>query len=112
MEGDNVNSLSKLVIPQELYSDNIVDNRELFDFLSSGADNKLFIFGSGVNIKRKLIKEDIIPEKIVLVEKGWLIDLSIKKNGITIEMKGKALNNGCENDEITPGKMLSVKNVA
>lgn len=113
MEGDNINQISNSIIPPELYSDNIIDNRELFDFLSTGSDNKLFIFGSGVTIKKSIIIKEIAPEKVVLVERGKLIELSIKKNGITIEMKGKALNSGCENDEIdfrlTTGKVVKGK---
>jgi hypothetical protein len=113
MEGDNVNLISNTIIPAELYSDNIVDNRELYDFLSTGSDNKLFIFGSGVNIKKSILTKEIVTEKAVLVERGKLIELSIKKNGITIEMKGKALSSGSENDEIdfrlTTGKVVKGK---
>lgn len=113
MEGDNIALLSNSIIPPELYSDNIVDNRELYDFLSVRTDAKLFIFGSGVNIKKNIKIQELVPEKAVLVERGKLIELSIKKNGITIEMKGRALNSGCENDEIdfrlTTGKVVKGK---
>jgi hypothetical protein len=100
MEGDNLEVISNLVISPELYRDNIVDNKELYEFLSQSIVEKLFIFGSGVKITKSLIKEKTDPVKIILVEKGDLIEISFKKNGITIEMKGKALNNGAEKEEI------------
>jgi len=100
MEGDNIKLISNLVISPELYSDSIVDNRELYDFLSQSLDKNLFIFGSGVKVRKNLVNKEKESDKIILVEKGKSVDLSIKKNGIIIEMKGKALNSGCENDEI------------
>ncbi len=113
MEGDNINLISNLVISPELYKDSIVDNRELYDFLSLSLDKKLFIFGSGVKIKKNIVKKEIESEKTILVEKGMSVELSIKKNGITIEMKGRALNRGCEKDEIdfrlSTGKVVKGK---
>ena len=118
MEGDSVDLISGLVISPELYKDSIVDNKELHDFLSSRIDKNLFIFGSGVKIKKISINNEVVSEKSVLVEKGDMVELAISRNGITIEMKGKALNKGSEKDEINfrlstgkvvKGKIISVK---
>ena len=100
MEGDNIDKISNLVISPEIYGDSIVDNKELSDFLTSNTGDQIFIFGSGVKIKKNIIKNVPVVKPVALVEKGQMVELSIKKNGITIEMKGKALNSGCENEEI------------
>lgn len=110
MEGDNINSISNIIISPELYSDSIVDNKELYDLLSNSVSEKLFIFGSGVKIKINLVQKEVKLEKPVLIVKGEEVELSLKKNGITIDMKGKALSNGFEKDEIdfrlTTGKVI------
>jgi len=100
MEGDDISLLSNIVISQEMYSDSIVDNKELLDFLSSSTDKKVFIFGSGVKVKKNPVKKAIEIVKPLLVQKNDLVNLSIKNNSITIEMKGKALSSGAEKDEI------------
>lgn len=100
IEGDNIDLISNLIISPELYRDSIVDNKELYDFLSLTISDKLYIFGSGVKIKKNLIIKESELTKKVLVEKGDTIELTISKNGITIEMRGKALTSGCEKEEI------------
>lgn len=118
MEGDNSDLISKIVILPELYRDNIVDNKELYDLVSLSINQGLYIFGSGVKIKKSITRDENDSEKVVLVEKGDTVELLIRKNGITIEMKGKALNKGCETEEIdfrlstgkiVKGKITSVK---
>jgi flagella basal body P-ring formation protein FlgA len=99
MEGENINLISEMIISPELYSDDIIDNKELYDFLSAKINDKLFIFGSGVKIKKNNNIE-IEQARTILIKKGEMIGLLIKKNGITIEMKGRALSSGAENDEI------------
>lgn len=110
MEGDSTNLISGLAIPPDLYSDNIIDNSELFDFLSRSIDRQLFIFGSGIKIKRCVKAEVAEPVKVLLIEKGKTVDLSIRKNGIIIEMKGRAMESGFGKDEIefrlTTGKVV------
>jgi len=113
MEGDNIDKISNLIIPSGFYDDTIVDNKELYDFLSNNIKEQLFIFGSGVKIKKNIIPIESNLTKSILVEKGDMTELSIKKNGITIEIKGKALNSGCEQEEInfklTTGKIVKGK---
>jgi len=113
MEGDSINLISGLVISPELYKDSIIDNKELYNFLSSRIETNLFIFGTGVKVKKNPVNNSVSIEKSILVEKGDLVELAIIGNGITIEMKGKALNKGCEKDEInfrlTTGKVIKGK---
>ncbi len=113
MEGDNIDSIANLIISPDLYRDSIVDNKELYDFISLTISDKLYIFGSGVKIKKTIIKKESELVKPVMIEKGDTIELTILKNGITIEMKGKALNSGCEKEEIdfrlSTGKVVKGK---
>ncbi len=113
MEGDGIDKIAGIVISSGLYKDGIVDSQELYDLLSKSLGNKLLIFGSGVKIRK--IKTMNGPEvmKTILVEKGEMVDLSIKKNGIVIEIKGKALSSGSEKDKIdfrlSTGKVIKGK---
>jgi len=100
MEGDDISLLSGMIISPELYNDSIVDSKELLDFLSSNTDKKVYIFGSGIKVKKNIVKKEIEIVKPVIVQKNDLVKLSIKNNSITIEMKGKALSSGAEKDEI------------
>lgn len=113
MEGDNVDKISGTVILPGLYRDGVIDSQELYDFLSQALDNRLFIFGSGVKIKKNTVKKEAEVKKDILVAKGEMVDLSIRKNGIVIEMKGKALSSGYERDKIdfrlTTGKVVKGK---
>ncbi len=121
MEGDDAGRISGIILSPELYKDSIIDNKELYDFLSTRSDKKLFIFGTGVKIKKITVRPVAIEgetERSVLVERGDMVELAISRNGITIEMKGRALSRGFEKDEINfrlstgkvvKGKVISVK---
>ena len=112
VEGDNADFILDMIIPPELYIDKIIDNKRLFDFLNSNLNGKVFVFGTGVKIKHdfKSAQSSIKP---LLIKRGDVITLSIRKNGITIEVKGKALSNGKEKDEVdfklSSGKVLKGK---
>ena len=115
VEGDNADFILDIIIPPELYIDKIIDNKRLFDFLNSNLSERVFVFGTGVKIKHnfKNKKSEIDPP---LVKRGDVITLSVRKNGITIEIKGKALSNGSAKDEVnfklSSGKVLKGKIIA
>lgn len=118
MEGDDTAIISNLVISPELYRDSIIDNKELFNFLSLTINKELYIFGTGVKITKNIKSAEHKLKETVFIERGELTELSIKNNGITIEIKGKALERGCLNDEINfklstgkiiKGKVISLK---
>lgn len=100
MEGDDAAMISNIVISPELYKDSIVDNKELLDFLKLTVEKNVTIFGSGVKVKINTVKKEAEPVKVLLIQKNDSVGLSIRKNNITIEMKGKALSSGYEKDEI------------
>lgn len=116
MEGDDISLLSNIMISPELYKDSIVDNKELLDFLNGNTDKKIYIFGSGVKVKKIDVNKEIEIVKPVLVRKNDQVNLSIKNNNIIIEIKGKALNSGSEMDEIdfklSTGKVVKGKIVS
>ncbi|HOP63076.1 MAG TPA: flagella basal body P-ring formation protein FlgA [Spirochaetota bacterium] len=104
IEGDYVLKAGSLVIPAKLYKDSIVDRRELNNYLSENLTGSYSIFGSGVKLSFRKTEDVIVceeePEKTDLVKKGQMVELMIKKGNISIEMSGKALSNGTEDDEI------------
>jgi hypothetical protein len=117
VEGDNAEMILDMVIPAELYIDKIIDNKRLYDFLNSKVDEKVLVFGTGVRIKHNFVPKKIRDkEKPQLVKRGDVLTLLVRKNGITIEVKGKALKNGSEKDEInfklSSGKVIKGKIVS
>ena len=111
-EGDNADFILDMIIPPELYIDKIIDNKRLYDFLNSNSDERVVVLGTGVKIKHNFrnSRSSIDPP---LVKRGDTVTLSIRKNGIIIEVKGKALSNGRERDEVnfklSTGKVLKGK---
>ncbi len=101
IEADRRDNLLGLVIPESLYSDGVVDREELHSFLNGRIDGTVSIYGSGVRVTKKIIPAVVVtPEKPLLVKKGETVELTGKKNGITVEIKGKALEKGSVDDEI------------
>jgi hypothetical protein len=100
MDGDNINLISGLEISHEIYSDGIIENRELFNFLNPVLKGKMFIFGNAVQVRKIPPKIDHNKAEVFQVKKGQTTALLFRKNGIIIEMKGKALSSGSENEEI------------
>lgn len=115
VEGESADIILDMIIPTELYIDKIIDNKRLYDFLNSNIDDKVFVFGTGVKIKhnRPSIKSGRGLVNPPLIKRGDMINLSIRKNGITIEVRGKALSNGYARDEVkfklSSGKVLKGK---
>jgi len=115
VEGDNADFILDIVIPPELYIDKIIDNKRLYDFLNANLSEKVFVFGTGVKVKHnfKNFKSSKSEVKPPLIKRGDTVTLSIRKNGITIEVQGKALGNGREKDEVrfklSSGKILKGK---
>ncbi|GEM_PF-776117 len=117
LEGDLDEQAGLLAIPPSLYKDLIVDRSELNDYLSMSLNRTFTIFGNGVKLsfKSNIPDESLVikDEKPVIVKKGENVDLVIRKKGISIEMSGKSLQNGTEDDEISVrlknGKILKGK---
>ena len=115
VDGDNADFISDMIIPPELYIDKIIDNKRLYDFLNASQSEKVFVFGTGVKVKHnfKNFKNTKSSVKPPLIKRGDVITLSVRKNGIIIELKGKALSDGGEKDEVdfklSSGKVLKGK---
>ncbi len=118
IEGDPAGQAGVLKIPQSLYKDFIVDRSELNDYLSMSLNQTFTIFGNGAKLSFKSNIPDESPvvikdDKPFIVKKGENVDLVIRKKGISIEMSGKSLQNGTEDDEISVrlknGKILKGK---
>ena len=115
-DGDNTGLVSDMIIPHALYIDKIIDNKELLDFLNSNLNEKVFVFGTGVKIKHTFnfkSKQNQNHDKAslvkpTLIKRGDTLTLFIRKNGIIIEVQGKALSNGDARDEVN-FKLLSGK---
>lgn len=95
--------INSIPIGRELYNDGYVDKSELFAYLKENTQDILIIYGSAVKITCKT-KEPLIDEKTekekIIVQKGDIVKLKLNNKGISVEVDGKALDEGGEGDVI------------
>jgi hypothetical protein len=103
---NNIESLKKITIGSELYSDGYVDKKELSLLLKQYTDENIIIYGNAVRTfstgqesdQSNIMDQDHIGG--VVLRKGDTVDVEVKKNGISIILKGTAIDEGRINDEI------------
>ncbi len=104
IDGEEITAAGKISIPHTLYKDMLIDRRELNEYLASELKGSYAIFGNGVRVSFKKNEsesaQEIQEEKPVLIKKGENVDLVIKNKGISIELRGRAMQGGTEDDEI------------
>ena len=101
IEGAEPGKIRELMLPESIYRDTLVDRKEINDFLSGRIPESFFIFGNGVKTHFLLPEKTVIEdEKILLVKKGQSVNLTVRKGPIIIEISGKALGDGYENDDV------------
>lgn len=104
IDGDEITAAGKISIPHNMYKDMLIDRSELNGYLASELKGNYAIFGNGVRLNFK--KDEIATaqetkeEKPVLIKKGDNVDLVIRNKGISIELRGRAMQGGTEDDEI------------
>lgn len=117
IDDDRIMQAGKIIIPQLLYKDCLIDRKELNEHLATISNQSFTIFGNGVKIRFKETEKPLLietkEEKPVIVKKGEIVELVIRNKKISIEMSGKSLDNGTEEDEISVrlknGKVLKGK---
>ncbi len=101
--GDWTAEIAALELPEKLYEDGLVDSSEIVSLLKdSGFDRHVDIYGSSVRFESTTPHNragDKDPQ-IVLVDRDHTVRIVYRRNGISVELKGKALNSGKAGDEI------------
>ena len=104
IDGEQLVSTGAIAIPQSMYKDMIIDRKELNDYLAEVLKVNYTVFGNGVKLTFKKAVNDVIKEvkeeKTVLVKKGENVELLVRNRGISIEIRGRAMQSGTEEDEI------------
>jgi len=101
IDGLEPSKSSELILLKDMYKDSMVDRQEINDFLSEKLSENYSVFGNGVKIEFNLPEKKIIePDKVLLIKKGQSVDLVVRKGPIVIELTGKALKNGYENEDV------------
>ncbi len=95
-------------IDEKYYNDGFIDKDEISEIVKSSNNDLLIIYGSAVRI----IKDSNVPsintlndinikDLEIVVKKGDLATLTLMRNGISIEIYGKAMSDGRIGDIIT-----------
>lgn len=100
--GETSEEFENMSIDRSLYSDGIVDRKELLSVIRNLSKEMIFINGSGSRIvpQEQVMNDYISFFDSRLIEKGNSISFELLKKGIKIEMQGTALENGGKGDEI------------
>jgi len=105
IDGDQNKYAEMIEIPRFLYKDFIIDRKELNDYLSSCLNQSFAIFGNGAKIRFAVNDEPAPPVtkevKPVLIKKGESVELLIRNKCISIVLKGRSLQSGDIDDEIS-----------
>lgn len=117
IDGDPVCKTGSIIIPQTMYSDFVIDRKELNDFLASELSEVFSVYGNGVKVTFKEEDKYLFTaskeETKFLVKKGETVELIVRNKGISIELTGKSMQNGTKDDEINirlkNGKILKGK---
>lgn len=108
IEGDTpaLKKIREMKIAPELYADGYIDRRELRSLLRACTDDIIIIHGNAVRVTKKASVEEAVDqaevpeEKVLSVKTGERVHLSVRKNGILVEMNGTAVGEGRVGDEI------------
>ena len=91
-------------IHKELYRDGYIDRKEIYALIKEYINDTVFIYGNAVKISKKAdLSENITTHKHDngdSVISGNILNVIVKKNGISVEIIGKAMEYGERGDEI------------
>jgi len=100
----SLDEIRGITISEELYSDGYIDRRELGELLRKKTNDSVYIIGNAVRIVRTDLDLELRAEDTcaggVLVRKGEVVNLIVRKKGISIRLIGKAMEDRREGEEI------------
>ncbi len=103
----NADNINKIIIESSAYSDGYIEKRELASLLKRYTDENIIIYGNAVKVFIDGQHSELIPDiqqnqiNDFILRKGDRVDIVVKKNGISILLKGTAVNEGKINDEVS-----------
>ncbi|MCP4134150.1 MAG: hypothetical protein GY754_24470 [bacterium] len=91
-----VSRVREIGIDRELYSDRLIDRKELASLLRKNTDDVFFIYGNGVRILNNpdALDESAAVRRTILIRSGSRVRFIVVKNGIRVETVGTAMKNG------------------
>lgn len=107
-DSDDVKLIQSLIISKEIYSDQYIDKLEITSLLQKTIKENFFIYGNAVKVKQEDESYSQYEKhteknshKNPIVKRGDIVILIVRNRGISLECKGRVLQNGCLGDEIT-----------
>lgn len=104
VEGNNsdIEKIKNIQIDKTIYSDGYIDKKEILSLLKNNTEDTIFIFGNAIRILTndpyKNNTENDATESVI--KKGDSVNIIIKKNGISVIVRGISLNEGKTDEEI------------
>jgi hypothetical protein len=98
-------NIKNITIEQSLYSDGYIDKKEIALLLKQYTNDNFSIYGNAVRVTNDLQDDlyntaDQYDPAVILLRKGDRVNIIIKRNGISLMLKGTAIDDGKINDEI------------
>ncbi len=104
VEGNNseTDRIKNINIDSDLFTDGYIDKKEIFTLLKSQKEDSCIIYGNAVRIVPGELQTDNLSGKNDLrLKKGDRVDVIVNNKGISLKLKGIAVNEGKFNEEIT-----------
>lgn len=105
VEGNNtdIEKIKNTKIKKEIYSDGYIDRKEILSVLKNNTDDNIFIIGNAVRVfnnATNIIYVENQPSEPV-IKKGDNVNVIVKKNGISVILRGTAVSDGKIDDEVS-----------
>jgi hypothetical protein len=104
VEGNNsdIEKIKNIQIDKDIYSDGYIDKKEILLLLKNNTEDTIFIFGNAIRIlthdQHINNSENDAPDSVI--KKGDSVNIVIKKNGISVILRGIAVNEGKIDEEV------------
>ncbi|MBN2401249.1 MAG: flagella basal body P-ring formation protein FlgA [Spirochaetes bacterium] len=98
----DIKQIKKINIECEIYSDGYIDKKEILSILKSYTEESISIYGNAVRVINNSSNDiTIVDHDELFLKKGDRVEVVVNNKGISLVLKGIAVNDGKLNDEIT-----------
>jgi hypothetical protein len=98
----NIEQIRNINIEHEIFSDGYIDKKEILSILKKYTEDNTIIFGNAVRVITNTLSDKSLADKNnLLLKKGNKVEIIINNKGISLILKGIAVDEGRFNEEIT-----------
>jgi hypothetical protein len=98
----DIEKIRNINIEHEIFSDGYIDKKEILSIIKKYTEDNTIIYGNAVRVITKIQSAKTLADKNnVLLKKGNKVEIIVNNKGISLILKGIAVDEGRFNEEIT-----------